>query len=41
MNVQIAIVIVVALVVVAGIAAWFFIRQRRTERLRTRFGGAE
>jgi hypothetical protein len=38
---SIAIVIAVVLAVVAGIAAWFFIRKRRTERLRTRFGGAE
>jgi len=28
-------------VVVAGIGIWLFIRKRRTERLRTRFGGAE
>jgi hypothetical protein len=38
---QIAIVIAVAVMVVAGIAVWLFIRKRRTERLRTRFGGAE
>ena len=38
---QIAIVIAVAVMVVAGIAIWLFIRKRRTERLRTQFGGAE
>jgi hypothetical protein len=38
---QISIVIAVAVMVVAGIAVWLFIRKRRTERLRTRFGGAE
>jgi sensor domain CHASE-containing protein len=38
---QIAIVIVVAVMVVAGIAIWLFIRKRRTKRLRTKFGGAE
>src|SRR5580692_2691490 len=41
-TMQIAIVIIVAtVVVVAGIAIWLFIRKRRTERLRTQFGGAE
>ena len=38
---QIAIVIAVAVVVVVGIAVWLFTRKRRTERLRTQFGGAE
>jgi len=38
---QIAVLIVVAVMVVAGIAIWLFIRKRRTERLRTQFGGAE
>jgi hypothetical protein len=38
---QIAIAIAVALIVVAGIAIWISIRKRRTERLRTQFGGAE
>jgi hypothetical protein len=38
---QIAIVIAVAVMVVAGIAIWLFIRKRRTERLRTQFGGTE
>jgi hypothetical protein len=35
---QMAIVIAVAVMVVAGIAIWLFTRKRRTERLRTRFG---
>jgi hypothetical protein len=34
-------VIVVVVVVVAGIAIWRSVRKRRTERLRTQFGGAE
>jgi hypothetical protein len=38
---QIAIVISVIVMVAAGIAIWGFIRKRRTERLRTQFGGAE
>jgi hypothetical protein len=38
---QIVIVVAVAVMVVAGIAVWFFTRKRRTEKLRTRFGGAE
>jgi hypothetical protein len=38
---QMAVVIAVAVAVVAGIAIWFFIRKRRTEKLRTQFGGAE
>jgi hypothetical protein len=38
---QIAIVIAVAVMVAAGIAIWLFVRKRRTERLRTQFGGAE
>ena len=38
---QIAIVIAVVVVVVAGIAIWLFTRKRRTERLRNQFGGAE
>jgi hypothetical protein len=38
---QIAVVIAVAVLVVAAIAIWLFIRKRRTERLRTQFGGAE
>jgi hypothetical protein len=38
---QVTIVIAVAVMVVAGIAIWLFARKRRTERLRTQFGGAE
>jgi hypothetical protein len=38
---QIAVVIAVAVMVAAGIAIWLFTRKRRTERLRTQFGGAE
>src|ERR1019366_3936387 len=38
---QIVIVIAVAVLVVAGIAIWLFIQKHRTERLRSRFGGAE
>src|SRR4030095_1443333 len=37
----IGLIIGVAVIVVAGIAAWLFLRKRRTERLRTQFGGAE
>jgi hypothetical protein len=38
---ELALIIGVAVIVVAGIAAWLFLRKRRTERLRTQFGGAE
>src|ERR1700721_2091094 len=38
---QISIVVSVAVIAVVGILAWFFNRKRRTERLRTQFGGAE
>jgi hypothetical protein len=39
---QIGIAIVVAAVIIfAGIAIWFSIRKRRTQKLRTQFGGAE
>ena len=38
---QIIIAIAVVVVVVAGIAIWLFVRKRRTERLRTKFGGPE
>jgi hypothetical protein len=37
---QVAIIIAVVMVV-AGLAVWLFMRNRRTERLRTKFGGAE
>jgi hypothetical protein len=38
---QMAIVIAIAVMAVAGLAILLFIRKRRTERLRTQFGGAE
>jgi hypothetical protein len=38
---QIALVIAVVVLVAAGIAIWLSMRKRRTERLRTQFGGAE
>ena len=38
---ELALVIALAVIVVAGIAAWLFLRRRRTERLRTQFGSAE
>lgn len=38
---QMAIVIAVAVLVVAGIVFWLFMRKHRTQRLRTQFGGAE
>jgi hypothetical protein len=38
---QIVVVIAVVLAVAAGITILFFTRKRRTERLRTQFGGAE
>ena len=38
---QIIIAIAVVVVVVAGIAIWLFLRKRRTERLRAKFGGPE
>lgn len=38
---EIALIIALAVVLVAGIGAWLFLRKRRTERLRTQFGGTE
>jgi hypothetical protein len=38
---ELALVIALAVIVVAGVAAWLVLRKRRTERLRTQFGGAE
>ena len=38
---ELALVIALTVIVVAGIAAWLVLRKRRTERLRTQFGGAE
>jgi hypothetical protein len=40
-TVQIAIIIAVVVLLIAGIATVFSIRKRKTERLRTQFGGAE
>ncbi len=40
-TVQIAIIIAVVVPLVAGIGIVFSIRKRKTERLRTRFGGPE
>ncbi len=40
-TIQIAIIIAVVVLLVAGIAILFSIRKRKTERLRTQFGGAE
>jgi hypothetical protein len=37
----IGLIIGVAVIVVAGITAWLFLRKRRSERLRTQFGGSE
>jgi len=38
---ELALVIALAVIMFAGIAVWLFLRKRRTERLRTQFGGAE
>src|SRR5271170_6642624 len=38
---QIAIAMAVVVIVVAGIGILLFVRRRRTEKLRTQFGGAE
>jgi len=38
---QIGVIIAVAVLVAAGIVIWSLTRKRRTERLRTQFGGAE
>ncbi len=38
---QIALIIAIAVMVVTGIAVWLIARKRRTERLRTQFGGSE
>ena len=40
-STELALIIAVAVILVVGIAAWLFLRKRRTERLRTQFGGAE
>ena len=38
---ELALIIALALIVVTGIAAWLFLRKRRTEKLRSRFGETE
>ena len=38
---ELALIIGLAVIVIAGIVTWVFLRKRRTERLRTQFGGAE
>ena len=38
---ELTLIIGLAVIVIAGIAAWLFFRKRRTGRLRTQFGGAE
>jgi hypothetical protein len=38
---QIVIVIALAVLVAGGVAIWLYTRKRRTERLRSQFGGAE
>jgi hypothetical protein len=40
-STQIAIIVAVVLMAVAGFAIWFSLRKRRSERLRTQFGDAE
>jgi len=38
---ELALIIALVAIVVAGIAAWLFLRKRRTKKLRTQFGSAE
>jgi hypothetical protein len=38
---ELALIIGLAVIVIAGITAWLILRKRRTARLRTKFGGAE
>ena len=38
MQNQLVLVLVVALVIAVGVAIWLYVRQRRTESLRERFG---
>ncbi len=38
---ELTLIIALAVIVFAGIAAWLFLLKRRTQKLRTRFGGAE
>src|SRR3984893_4315876 len=42
MNITaLVLIIYLAVIVIAGVTAWLFVRRRRTARLRTQFGGAE
>jgi hypothetical protein len=42
MNItELVLIISLAVIVIAGVTAWLFVRRRRTARLRTQFGGAE
>jgi hypothetical protein len=38
---EIVLIVALVIIVVGGIGAWLFLRKRKTERLRTQFGGAE
>jgi len=38
---ELVLLIALVMIAVAGIAVWLFLRKRRTEKLRTQFGGAE
>jgi predicted negative regulator of RcsB-dependent stress response len=38
---ELALIIALAIIAVTGIVAWLFFRKRRTEKLRTKFGGTE
>ena len=40
-TMELALIMALAVIVVASIAGWLFLRKRRTERLRTQFGGTE
>src|SRR5580700_4541784 len=38
---EVAAIIAFVVIAIAGLATWLFLRKRRTERLRSKFGGAE
>ena len=40
-TIQLALIAGLAVILFTGIAGWLFLRKRRTEKLRTQFGGAE
>ena len=40
-TIQLALIAALAVILFTGIAGWLFFRKRRTERLRTQFGGTE